>query len=416
VRFAIDHDKCDRKRPELRALEVLLNEHLIGRDHGPGLDAVFLDLIEAPKPTKKFKKRLFYGKYAQIELPLNVDVEASPHNRFLLAFEAVTQAVHLAAEISLKKGGFHQRRLLDDLEQVRAHLPADGAALDAYIVCCPEIERENILKSVRLGQVVREAMPKPLTTALAGVRIYAQGELRDVDVRAFAFGQVYGNLLGRAGVLTPGYREIYLYVASTLDEALREFALEPWYECAPTALNLAEYTAADESTKLVMLSEAYGAALRDIARIDHLDASKVGEVIEDVSVHGLDRDLVLLSKDAARFRCEVVYNPMRADRKGKVPYRLRLTCLESAREGEQKVADLDPWSAPYSLSAIALTRREVVLTARKSMRADIAIRLAKLPSQFRFDCEEVLAAGVPATHAASSEAPSQWLLPLNPRP
>ena len=50
---------------------MFLNEHLIGKHHGEGIAALFINFIEDPPKKKKFKRKLLYGKFAEVELERN---------------------------------------------------------------------------------------------------------------------------------------------------------------------------------------------------------------------------------------------------------------------------------------------------------------------------------------------------------
>ncbi len=389
MRFEIDFDKGDERRPTMRALREFLNEHLIGTLHGAGLTAIFLDLVDGPA-KKKYRKGLLYGEYAQIELPFEFGRDSKCVEEFVRAFDKVFEAVGIAVEIPLKRPGFANERLIEDLERARRFLPTDQTSFDAYLARCDEIGEANRIRRARMLQDARRNNMRPCTKPLSGVRIYALGACEDADLHAADFAETYENLLDRADVRTPGYSEIYIYVAPTLDEAVTEIALESWYECTQAEVDLNALGAVPAVDRLPMLAAAYGAALRRIAEIDHLDLVAIESVLDSVSAKGLDRDLSALRAESESHRAEVLYNVTHRAPDGKIPYRLRVTCKTTGRQGEVALSSLASWSAPYSLGKLALLKREVVVKARTSAAARITLEREGLPKEFRFTIADML--------------------------
>jgi hypothetical protein len=398
----------------MRALEVFLNEHLIGTFHGAGLEAIFLDFVAKPPKNKKFRKRLLYGKYAHIQLPFAPTGGANNQlGDFLSALAFVPDAVRLAGEIKLKTPDFHLRELLAELEQLRVHVPGDEAELLRYAASCDEVEQDNRIKQVQMKQRVREANPRSLTKPLSGVRIYQSGDCCAIGMGAVAFAETYSNLLRYAGVRTPGYSEIYIYVATTVEEALVEQALEPWYECTAAVFDIDAYEAAQPAHRVSMLARAYGSALRSIAKIDHLDAARIEPVLKTVEADGLHRDLIATTAENRRYRAEVLYNVTHTGDDGNTPYRLRVTCIASGRTGAVTIDDFNFADAPYSLGKLKLSRNEVVIRARTSLRAKIALKQAGLPSEYRFTIEDVLGADPEPRRGQAYSLGGKMVLPLN---
>lgn len=391
MRFVVDFDQGAQRRSVMRVLEVFLNEHLISESHGTGFEALFVEFVPA-KPGKKYRRRLAGGRHAEIELPLPAASKEDGAQLDVLrqAFEAMFEAVRLAGELPLAQGEFREQELLQAMAGLRSALPGDEEQLAQYLARCDAIEQGNRVKRALMEQRARQANPRPCTTRLQGVRIYRLGACGALALPIAPYAEVYSNLLRRAGLLTPGYVEVYIQLAPTLEEALCRRALEPWHECTPAALDVEAFAAAPAERRMALFADACGEALRAIARIDGLDGGIVERVVRSVAEQGIDRELVALTQENERHLAEVLYNPSRIDAGQRVPYRLRVTCRTTGRSGSVELAPRDMWNAVHSLGALLLSRREVRIKARSSFRASLTLDSQQLPSEVRFAIEDVL--------------------------
>ena len=161
MEFAIDFSKGDARTPTMRALEVFLNEHLIGKFHGAGMDSIFIEFVQNPPKKKTFRKRLLYGHMGEIQVPINSLRPETNLEDFKTGLRLVTDGIQLAKEIKLKTSDFRVEELLADLAAAQACAPKSMQELMHYVENAESIRKRNNIKRVRMEHEQRKLTRRP---------------------------------------------------------------------------------------------------------------------------------------------------------------------------------------------------------------------------------------------------------------
>jgi hypothetical protein len=181
----------------------------------------------------------------------------------------------------------------------------------------------------------------------------------------------------------PGYREIYINVAGTREDARRHrTAVEDWHENAYAVIRLADYEAASERTRPEVVFEALLDGLRELAKIDHLDANLIERAGQQIRASGLETDIEYRRAENAKFAARILYR-VAADG-GDPFFRLEVTEKGSARKAAVDLGRHDLWWLPYRFGKLVLKPKEVVIEARKGERPQVYLDSHKLPSKLSF--------------------------------
>lgn len=390
MRFGLDFHKKNDRSPSVHALEAFLNEHTIGTNHGTTFECIFITFVENPSKSRKFKQRLLYGKYADIELPVEFhDSSKLLIDDFVRCFTLIPAAIQKSAQIKVANMDYDHDLLQANIERAADHLPCDQRALGQYYSNLAAIEKANHLKRVNCRLKTRRNTPRPLTKRLVGVRIYDKFDEGILGPHPGVFAEIFSNLLRRSGMMLPNYQEIYFSLAETVDEAKSEIALVDWHEYTYCALDPNKYKRATENEKRNMLLDSLSAGLRSLADVDHLDTGIVENVIDRIYSEGAGMELIYIERENSQYKAQIVYRPATTTRSGKILYQLRLTSKQTDQVGIVDVDSLNIIWAPYSLGTLSLTKKEVVIKARKSFRAQMSLKSDGLPNEYRFLIDDV---------------------------
>ena len=231
--------------------------------------------------------------------------------------------------------------------------------------------------------------PQPLKKIIKGVRVYDHFERDTLSPYEYIYSHLFGNLLRRAEVKSPNYNEIYFSIAETMEQAKQSFALETWYKYTYSTLNLSQYIRSDENGKARMVFDSMCEGLRFIADFDHLDKEKIEDMIDYIDKNGIDMELTYTIVQNKNYIAEIVYSVPHSHLT-KAEFKLRLTDLNNKLTGTVSIDRLDIDYAPYSIGNVQLKENEVVIKGRKSLRAEVSRNIDKLPSEYRFNIQEIL--------------------------
>lgn len=393
MRFLIeykDYKHKEEKNKSLKLLDTFLNEHLIGKFHGDSYECIdILFLNHAPKKATEKAKKL-YQIYSHVQL---IDTFQSNDSISILDFQAglkrIGDAIKLTATIAAEPIDYHVDELLEDYFHVIEMAPTTLEELEAYAQKEQETIFNNHVKRIDLLIERYHIAPKPKNKKLLGVRIYDTFENGDLAPFAYIYSEIFGNLLRRANIMTPGYEEIYFKIANTIEEAKQSFALENWHKYTYGKLNLEQFKNANEDEKSTMLFNTLCEGLRFIAEFDHLDKDKIEQVISTIQENGTQLELIYKSNQNDHYITDVIYTVPRTHA-AKAEYKLRVTDVRTGHSGLVFIDHIDTFYAPYSFGEILMKKDEIILRGRKSLRAEISRELDKLPEEYRFNLHDIL--------------------------
>ncbi len=132
MRIVIDYNKAKGKTKKKSIIasivEIFLSYHLAGNYYGESFDSIFVEFIENPKPTKKFKRRILYGNIAEIEvLQTFTYTDNVTVLEFKKIFDAFMDALVYLDEIKLED--FNNKEFFKDLKMLEDKFPINEKEL-----------------------------------------------------------------------------------------------------------------------------------------------------------------------------------------------------------------------------------------------------------------------------------------------
>ncbi|NVK73285.1 MAG: hypothetical protein HWE24_07385 [Oceanospirillaceae bacterium] len=364
-----------------------MNFNLIDLFHGWTFECILIRFINHHEPNTKLKCKTLYDSYAEVEVVSNFQSNSELSlQEFKTAFDEVKLAVSLANQIENKsQKDYDLPKLLQDLESIKV-----PASIEELIELENNLDWDSIHQKRVDGLIAAwREYPLPHNRKLQGIRIYDQFDKGDLWPYAYIYSELLTNLLNKAQLTTPGYREIYFSVSHSLTEAKKNLALNTWHKYTYCSLNIEKFRSSDDRTKSKMLFESLKGGLRLIADFDKLDREKVEDVIRKIELNGTDSELIVLSKSKGDIKAQVVHS-IPHDHRAKTTYYLELSSISTGESGKVKIAEIHSLWAPYIFGSLKIKKDVVEITGRKSERADVTRAMENLPERFEFRIEEVL--------------------------
>ena len=134
-------------------------------------------------------------------------------------------------------------------------------------------------------------MNKPKNKLIKDLRVYYNGlpnkALYPYD---YIYTEIFLNLLAREGLMCPTYNHLYIQVAKTFDEALKNsFSMEDWHVNGLSVIDFENFQILSDEKKENQVFQTILSGLKDIATIDKLDAIIIEKVADKINeVHKLN--------------------------------------------------------------------------------------------------------------------------------
>lgn len=396
MRFVIEYvdsvapkDKSTTKKKLPRPfdlLEIFLNYHVIGKFHGWSYEVLLVTLHEHAPVKKKLKLKRYLDTCGEIDVRVELD-SLSLVEKFRIGFDKACEAVKLISTIEVKD--FKYQELLDDLEKARPLLPVTPEDLKALYAVEKTTKFAAALAHTNCCVKAWKEYPQPHTKRLIGARIYHDFEGGFLMPYVYIYTEIFSQLLCNADISTPGYKEIYFQIDSTIDRA-KTFRLgtKDFYKYTYCAIDPEAYQRSSPSEKDRMVLTALCDGLRYIADFDHLDKTKIEKVIEEVSRTGIETTLPYSEKENDRYRVEVHFK-VDADFKEGCSFFITMINKSTLARTVKFIARVDPWWAVYSMRKIKILKDKVEILGTGSARGESSRKAQKLPAKFEFDLKEI---------------------------
>jgi hypothetical protein len=203
-----------------------------------------------------------------------------------------------------------------------------------------------------------------------GLRVYDRTRA-GLQLDATVVGEMLSTLLIEARLRTPGYAEIYIHLADTLEEARRFFMPIPtWKRDAAAVLDLAAYSAGDRESRFRLLVDALEPALMGLAE---LDRGSIERAFLALRTGGRDMELTGARAESKTHTAALVF---RVESHVHADHRLRVTEKASGALREWAVGDGWPRASWPRFRKVELTRKVVRLVSNR--QTELEIDLARL--------------------------------------
>jgi hypothetical protein len=396
--FAFEYLDFDIKAKQSKSISLLrsfVNFYLADKFYGFDIDGIWIAFYKNPSASRKLKCKKVYKKYLSIEVAGNFSGDTSLNlTDFAEGFRLVKEAVEIANNSGVTAGDdFQGKQLLIDLSEIQSNIPSSQKTLNIFSNQEKKIRQATTVKSVDCYIKAWQAMPRPLTKRLMGVRVYPKysnsQEGRLLMPYSYMFSEIFSTVLRNENIMTPGYSEIYFSVGETLDEAKTEIAVEDWHKYTYAAIEISSFSSSTEFEKEKIVFDALCDALRLIADFDHFGKEKIEHAIASISKEGSQTLLTYSKIENADYIAAIEYQ-VEPDHRKNVPFYLHLVAKSSGKNSKKLIGEFDTlWLAHY-MTTMKFSKGEVVITGKRGLRGELSRRNAKVPDEYRFKIDEML--------------------------
>ncbi len=394
MRFLIEYKDFSTKEVSNKSISILntfLNEHIIGDYHGQTFESILIRFVNKAPHTKKYKLKTLYKIIAEVEIEGNFTNNVKLNIAdFQHGLSKVKEAINKVSKIEVEEElDFNKEKLLNNLDNIITKAPQTDEELKKYAKKVKDIEYLNNVKRVDSLIYSCGIKPRPLLKRIIGVRLYDHFERNTLAPYDYIYSELFSNLLRRAEVKSPDYEEIYFSIGETMEQAKQSIAIDEFFKYTYATLNLTEYNHVDDKGKANMVFNSMCEGLRLIADFDHFEKDKIESVIKYIAKNRIDMELIYATAQNKDYLVEIVYHAPYSHLT-KSDFKLRLTEINTNKSGIMAIDKLNMFYATYSIGKIQLKKNEIVIKGRNSQRAEVSREIDKLPSEYRFNINEIL--------------------------
>lgn len=387
-----DHKEKNTKNKNLVLLEVLLNFNFLEKFYGWGLVSFFIAIRNNNPRKKTVTAKRLYDYFAKIETDgIFEDNHSYNIHDFQEGLQIVKQTVQLADKIELKENDFDAAKLLKDIEGFISTCPVSTEELINLSKQIRTMEDALPVKTVNGYLDASHKFPLPKKAVLIGARSCVQMKNAIPGPYLHVYTEIFSNLLRNENIATPYYKEIYISIGKTVDEAKQKtpVAYRDWHKYTYAGLDIEKYTAATEQEKEKMIVKSMFEGLRLIADVDHLDKEKIEKLIRQVEAEGMNIILTYKTEENDHYKVEVIYKVL-ADHNEPVPFYMKLTEKKTGKSNTVLINKFKLWWAPYSFGKITIKKNEIIIKGKGGIRGELSRTSDKLPEEHKFVIADVL--------------------------
>ncbi|MEH7016259.1 MULTISPECIES: hypothetical protein [Bacillus] len=391
-------DKSESNRT-LEVLELFLNTHVIMNNYSSVYNSVSFKFLNNPPKKREAKILMPYGIHPEVEILSDfrdngkLCVETFHHALGLIQ-EAIHRIPHAPAK---KEFDFDVKGLLRDISTAAKDAPHSKDAIKHLGDNKKQLTIQNRMNhKLRMVENFREN-PRPLDTRLIGVRVlsnrYRFHDDEDIYFYQNMYAIIFSDVLRRYDIRLPSYKEIYIDLVNSLEEAIDiSTSKDDWFQYTHAILDYTRFKQSSQETKEQLLLDCLFEGLRFITDFDHLEKDKIESVIKYIQKHKLQTPLIYAIKENEEYEVKIQYKVTRENIIGnyvKASYNLHIFQKATGEERVIPLGVFETFNVPYVLGNIRLTKKQVTIRGRTGLRAEIYRSSEKAPSEYKFQFHEL---------------------------
>ncbi len=236
-----------------------------------------------------------------------------------------------------------------------------------------KLSDDTLTKAIELREK-RKQTNKPKDQPIRDFRVYNNG-LPDKALYPYAnqYGEIFLNLLRRNKLMCPKYHHLYIQVAKTFDEGLKNsFAYEDWYVNGIAIIDYENYQKQSEKEKQETVFNLIIEGLKDIATIDKLDTSIIDKVIAEIMVNGLETELIYDIVESQTHNLIISY--FAKSNEEECPVFFRLTDKTTNKTNKIQIGKAMDIQLHMWLQKVTLTSKQIKVKSSNSARAGVWLK------------------------------------------
>jgi hypothetical protein len=203
----------------------------------------------------------------------------------------------------------------------------------------------------------------------------------------YQYTEIFRNLLRSNGLMCPTYHHLYIQVAKTFDDGLRNsFSIEDWYVNGISVLDYEDYLKRTESEKEKIVIDLISNGLLDIAIIDNLDDTIVKNIIDKVRKEGLDTELVFNKIESTNHVLTITYFSRSMEEQ--CPVFFNVMDKKTKKSNSIEIGRADNSQIYFWLQKVTLTKDKIKIKSSGSIEANVYLQ--DKPRTMEYSITEIL--------------------------
>lgn len=262
-----------------------------------------------------------------------------------------------------------------------------------------KIQEETLLRARNLREE-RKLLNKPKDKRIRDIRVYYNGlSNKALSPYDYQYSEIFLNILASKGFSCPTYHHLYIQIAESEEEALKNsFAIEDWYVNGIALIDYGTYKKESESNKEIIVLEAIIEGLNDIVEIDKLDKAIFDETITLIKRKGLETELTYKTIENKNFNLSITYFSKSMEEKCPIFFNLMDKNTNLTRRLE--IGKADNSQIHLWLQKVTLTNNLIKVRSSGSVKADVWLK--ELPREMEFEISEIMGGKNPVTKQVSN--------------
>lgn len=250
-----------------------------------------------------------------------------------------------------------------------------------------EVNNEIIKAAVELREK-RKFENKPKDKIIKDLRVYYSGlPIKALYPYDYQYSAIFLNLLAIERLECPTYHHLYIRVAKTMNEALKQsFSFEDWYVNGLSVIDFDKYQQLSESDKDKAVFNTIVEGLKDIATIDKLDFSKIEKVINQIAEKGLDTELIFKTVENNQYTLTISYLSRSIEEE--CPLFFNLTNKITNQSKKIQIGKANILQIPFWLYRVILTNKIIKIKSNDSIRGQVWLK--EKPKSMQFKINELM--------------------------
>jgi hypothetical protein len=220
------------------------------------------------------------------------------------------------------------------------------------------------------------------------LRVYCNGlPIKALYPYDYQYTEIFRNLLRSSSLMCPTYHHLYVQVAKTFEDGLRNsFSVEDWYVNGIAVINYEDYLRKTESEKEEIVIDLISNGLLDMADIDNLDIVIVKGVTDKVKVKGLDTELIYNQIENTNHVLTIAY--LSRSMEEQCPIFFDVLDKKTNHSNRIEIGRADNSQIYFWLQKVTLTKDNIKVKSSSSIEA--GVYLGDKPRTMEFSISEIL--------------------------
>lgn len=250
-----------------------------------------------------------------------------------------------------------------------------------------EAEDDTISRAKKLRRE-RQQTDKPKNKLIKDLRVYYNG----LPKNAFypydsIYEKIFLNLLVEEGLMCPTYHHLYIQVAKTIDEALKNsFSIEDWYVNGLAVINFDKYQTLSNSEKENEVFQIILTGLKDIATIDKLNTDIIDKVANKIKENGTDTELLLKTVENEAYTLTITY--FSRSMEDECPVFFNLTDKTRNITKRHQIGKADHSQLHLWLQKVTIFKKQIKVKSSDSIRGQVWLK--GKPTELEFEIEKLM--------------------------